>query len=276
MIPVLPKTEFELFSVLLKKTTGITIPEAKRQSFGRKLAMRLEACNMTSYTSYYRMLKSEKGADELRALINQVTIGQTSFFRGGRQFSLLSREIVPWIVRKNSDKKRIRIWSAGCSRGHEPYSLAMMLQEAAKETITWDTKILATDIDSDSLKHAYKGRYKEDDLSQVPDDYVEKYFRRDRKSIDNVFVAKERLKKKLIFRRLNLQEFPYPVTGPVDMIFCRNVMIYFSTFAKKQIMAEFLRLLPEGGFLCLGASESLLGIDDRFSLIGHAVYKKGP
>ena len=274
MVPVLPEIEFKLFRNLLKKKTGITIRPSKRISFSRKLTKRLEALNMTSFATYYRMLKSEDGADELRSLINQVTINLTSFFRGDTQFALLSSDIVPKIVKNNSSTRTIRIWSAGCSRGHESYSLAMMIREAARETITWDIKILATDIDSDSLKFAHRGRYSAEEIVGVPEEYVKKYFRADKNADDNAYFFRSMLKKDVAFRRLNLLEFPYPLRGPMDMIFCRNVMIYFSQASKKDIMNEFLRLLPVGGYLCLGAAESLLGIDDRFSLIGHAVYRK--
>lgn len=276
MAPDLHETEFELFKNLIKKRTGITLKHSKRQSFGRKLAARLEVLGITSFTGYYRLVKSEKGADELRELINLITIGQTSFFRGDRQFALLSSHVLPDIVKKNRRLKRMRIWSAGCSKGHEPYSLAMLIQDEAKGALTWDIRILATDIDSDSLKKAYRGRYNKEEISLVPEEYAKKFLSRDRKSEASAYVVKDRIRKNLVFRRLNLLEFPYPLTGPVDMILCRNVMIYFSTAVKKQIMTEFLRLLPDGGYLCLGASKSLLGIDDRFSLIGHAVYQKKP
>lgn len=272
MSPVLPEIEFELFRNFLKKKTGITIRPSKRRAFSRKLVKRVKALGMTSFTTYYRMLKSEDGANELRILINQVTIDLTRFFRGDSQFALLASDILPGIMRNNNSTRCIRVWSAGCSRGHESYSLAMMIREAARETITWDIKILATDIDSDSLKFAHRGRYNSEEMANVPDEYIEKYFRVDNKSGYGVF--KDLLKKNVVFRRLNLLEFPYPLRGPMDMIFCRNVMIYFSPTSKKKIMNEFLRLLPAGGYLCLGSAESLLGIDDRFSLIGHAVYRK--
>ncbi len=274
MLPVLSETEFELFQTLIQNRTGISLKTTKRQAFGRKLAKRLEAMGMTSYTSYYRMLKAGKSPEELRALINQVTIDQTSFFRAGAQFDLLAREVVPAIARKRQSLRQIRLWSAGCSRGHEPYSLVMMLMEAVRELITWDLKILATDIDSDSLKWAYRGKYTPEEIGHIPEGYVPRYFRVESRAGKRMFITKERLRKYLTFRRLNLLEFPYPLKGPMDMIFCRNVMIYFSKAQKQQIMGEFLRLLPVGGYLCLGASESLIGIDDRFALIGHAVYQK--
>ncbi|MBI9075882.1 MAG: hypothetical protein JEZ02_10755 [Desulfatibacillum sp.] len=274
MIPELSETEFELFRTLLQNKTGILLKTAKRQTLGRRLARRLEALGMSSYTAYYRMLKAGKGHEELRTLINHVTIDQTSFFRAGPQFEILARQVIPDVVEKNSGLKQIRIWSAGCSRGHEPYSLEMMMQETMRELVAWDVKFLATDIDSDSLKYAFRGKYTADEMAPVPEEYVPKYFKPLRHSGRRFHVVRDRLRKNILFRRLNLLEVPYPIKGPMDIILCRNVMIYFSRTQKQQIMGEFLRLLPVGGYLCLGASESLIGIDDRFALIGHAVYQK--
>ncbi|WP_035219749.1 CheR family methyltransferase [Desulfatibacillum aliphaticivorans] len=274
MIPVLSETEFELFRTLLQNKTGILLKAARRQTLGRRLAKRMEALGMSSYTAYYRMLKAGKNDEELRALINHVTIDQTSFFRAGPQFDLLAGRIIPEIMQKNYGLKQMRIWSAGCSRGHEPYSVAMMLQQAVRELVSWDVKILATDIDSDSLKYAFRGRYTANEMSHVPEDYATRFFKPQRHGGKKLYAVKDGLRKHILFRRLNLLESPYPIKGPMDVILCRNVMIYFSRTQKQQIMGEFLRLLPIGGYLCLGASESLIGIDDRFSLIGHAVYQK--
>ena len=275
MIPHLSETEFELFRTLLQNKTGILLKSAKRQTLGRRLAKRLEALGMSSYTAYYRMLKAGKGEKELKALINQITIDQTSFFRAGPQFELIGQTALPEIMERNRGLKQLRIWSAGCSRGHEPYSLSMMLQETTRELITWDVKILATDIDSDSLKYAFRGKYSAEEISHVPKDYVPRYFKPHKHSGRLYHIAKDKIRKNILFRRLNLLEGPYPIKGPMDMILCRNVMIYFSRTQKQQIIGEFLRLLPVGGYLCLGASESLIGIDDRFTLLGHAVYQKG-
>jgi chemotaxis protein methyltransferase CheR len=143
-----------------------------------------------------------------------------------------------------------------------------------KEDHTWDIRILASDIDTDALKFAYRGLYTKESIKQVPTEYLNRYFRRGTGKDSGSFQVNEALKNRLLFRRLNFVDFNFPFKSPVDIIFCRNVMIYFDTEVKKRLIDNFFRLLEPDGFLCLGTSESLIGVDDRFALVGHFVYQK--
>jgi len=241
---------------------------------GLKLSRRLQHIGFSSYSDYYHYLLRPEVARELRHLINIITIDQTDFFRGKQQLELLHKRILPEIVWRKMEKKRIRIWSSGCSTGQEPYSLIMLVYEMANVDISWDIKMLATDVNTCSLKIAYLGKYRADQVAEIPPTYLAKYFRKERSGGEDVFCIKKNLKERLIFRRLNLLMSANLLKGPIDMIFCRNVMIYFDSATKKKVTDQFYHLLEPKGYLCLGLSESLLGIDDRFELIERAIYRK--
>ena len=276
MLSEISEKDFDRFRNLVKREVGISIRQVKRKTLGLKLSRRLQDLGISSYFDYYRYLLKPEGVRELRHLINIVTIDQTSFFRGKKQFEILRERILPEVIRRKIEKKRIRMWSSGCSTGQEPYSLAMLVYEMDDVDISCDIKILATDANTYSLMIAYLGEYRCDQVAEVPPAYLAKYFHKESKGGDEVFRIKECLKKRLIFRRLNLLMSINRLTGPIDLILCRNVMIYFDSATKKKIIDQFYRLLEPKGYLCLGLSESLLGIDDRFDLIERAIYcKKG-
>lgn len=266
--------DFDLFRSLVKKEVGISIRQGKKKIFGLKLSRRLQDMGLSSYIDYYYYLLKPEGERELQHLINIVTIDQTSFFRGENQFEILRKRILPEVIQQKIEKKRIRIWSSGCSTGQEPYSLAMLVYEMDNMDISWDIKILASDANTYSLKIAYLGEYRGDQVAGVPPAHLVKYFHKESKGGKEIFRIKESLKKRLIFRRLNLLMSTNQLKGPIDLILCRNVMIYFDSATKKKVTDQFYHLLEPRGYLCFGLSESLLGIDDRFDLIERAIYRK--
>ena len=270
----LSEREFALFRKLLKKKLGISCKPEKRMRLSRKLAPRLRNLGLASYDSYYRYLQGPEGGKELQNLINLVTVNQTSFFRGGRQFAFLREQIIPDIFRRKKRKRQIRIWCAGCSTGQEPYSLAMLVKEIVGMDPGWDIKILATDVDTATLKTAFRGLYSGDEVSPIPNTYLLKYFYMQKSENEKVFLVKDGLKEILAFRQHNLSQLPFPLKGPLDLILCRNVMIYFDWVMKEKIINEFHRLLGPEGCLCFGFSESLLGVEDRFAFMGCAAYRK--
>ncbi len=241
---------------------------------GLKLSRRLQHIGFSSYSDYYHYLIKPGEKRELKHLINIITIDQTGFFRGKQQLEILSKRILPEIVLRKIEKKYIRIWSSGCATGQEPYSLIMLVYEMDNVDTYWDIKILATDVNTYSLKIAYLGKYRADQVTEIPPAYLAKYFRRESMGGEESFWIKESLKERLIFRRLNLLMSVNRPKGLIDLILCRNVMIYFDSATKKKIIDQFYRLLEPEGYLCLGLSESLLGIDDRFELIEKAIYRK--
>ncbi len=269
--------EFDLFRVLIEQKVGIKLSPEKRKTLGRKLSRRMRELSLTSYASYFRLVKSRDGAAEMARLLGMVTIGQTQFFRGDRQFSLFGEELLPRILAgKKGGNKRVRLWSAACSNGQEPYSIAMLVLDKTRHVRDLDMKILATDVDRDSLRFARAGRYPGSVTAEVPSPYLARYFSAETGPGREGYRVRDEVRALVTFRSLNLLEFPYPMAGPMDAVWLRNTMIYFAAPAKKAILAEVHRLLSPGGFLCLGGSESLVGLDDRFSLLSHAVYvKKG-
>ena len=150
----------------------------------------------------------------------------------------------------------------------------MVVNEMLKGDHTWDFRILASDINTDALKFAYRGLYPKRSMQHVPIKYLNKYFTKGTGKNSGFFLVKEDLRKKLLFRRLNFVDSNFPLKNPVDIIFCRNVMIYFDMKVKKRLINNFYRILEPDGFLCLGASESLIGVDDRFALVGYFTYQK--
>jgi len=274
MLVQLSEKDFNFFQKLVKNKVGISIRPEKKRILGVKLAHRLRQLGLTSYFDYYRYLLKPKGIKELRYLVNIVVIDTTEFFREERQFNFLREHILPELIQQINKKKRIRIWSSGCSTGQEPYSIAMLVNEMAGIDMSWDIKILATDINTYSLKIAYLGRYSKKKVKDVPAKYLKKYFHKELVGQEEFFQIKELLKKKMIFRRLNLLMSINRIRGPVDMIFCRNIMIYFDAGTKKMISDQFYRLLRPKGYLCLGLAESLLGIDSQFKLIESSIYRK--
>lgn len=270
----LSEQNFNLFCKLIKKEVGISLRPTKRNILGPKLAYRLQRLEIPSYLAYYRYLLKPEGLSELRHLINIVTINETDFFRGTVLFELLQKKIIPEIIRRNNSSKRVRIWSSGCSSGQEPYSIAMLLEEIGICDPYWNVKILATDINTSSLKTAFHGKYSLRKVAGIPSDYLTKYFYKEIIIDDENYRVKDTIKKKILFRRLNLLKSLHRVNGPIDLILCRNVLIYLDHTARKQIINNFHRLLGPKCYLCFGGSESPLGVDNRFHLIDSGVYQK--
>jgi len=274
MVPYLLEEEFELFRRLIRKHVGISFSSAKKFTLQRKLASRLSRLGHKSYLEYYRYLLHDKeGGLELRQLINAITVGQTEFFRHIKQFELLANVVLPQIVTQKKTTRKLRIWSAGCATGREVYSIAMVVDDMLKGegSNTWDIKILATDIDTDALKFAYKGLYPRDCVQQVPSEYLRRYFKKGVGKDAGFYMVGKTLRKNILFRRLNFMHFEFSFKS--DIIFCRNVMIYFDTEVKKKLIDNFFNVLDRDGFLCLGHAESLIGIDERFDLVGRSIYK---
>ncbi|MCJ7616053.1 MAG: hypothetical protein MUO43_05900 [Desulfobacterales bacterium] len=273
-LPLFSKKDFNLIQRLVKSKVGIFIRPQRQNILGIKLAPRLQQLGLKSFSAYYSYLLKPEGKKELRHLVNTITIDKTEFFRGNRHFELLRKSILPELIKQKNNEKRMRIWSSGCSTGQEPYSIAIITNEVLGANRDWDIKFLATDINTDSLKIAYLGRYSKKQVKDIPSKYLKKYFCKELVGEEEIFQIKEVLKKKITFRRLNLLMSINRIKGPIDMIFCRNVMIYFDNQARKIIADHFYRLLEPKGYLCLGLSESLIGIDNRFKIIESAIYRK--
>jgi chemotaxis protein methyltransferase CheR len=274
MISPLSKREFELFRRLINKHAGISLSRRNIATIQRKLSSQMNQLGLDSYRAYHNYLLHDKnGGWELRQLVNRLTVDQTAFFRNVKQFEHLANIILPQIT-KHKTTKKLRIWSAGCATGEEPYSIAMVVDDTFGAADGWDIKILGTDIDSDALKVAYNGSYPSRSVNAIPVEYLDRYFIEGTGKNKGLYLAKEELRKNIVFRSLNFMSTGFPFKSLIDIIFCRNVMIYFDPAFKKKLIASFYPLLETDGFLCLGASESLIGVDSRFALVGHSTYQK--
>lgn len=255
--------EFKLFRDLIHNECGIYLNESKRDFLGARITKRLKTAGLKSFYSYYKLITAPANKEELCAFLDTVTINETFFFRNVPQFKMLREQVLPEVIdrrRKNRDYE-LAVWSAGCATGEEPYSITMEVLEAIPDAALWNIRILASDISLRCLEFAQAGIYPKEKLNEVPAGHFAKYF----KESGGLFAVKDEVKKKVIFDYHNLMH--ENGLSPVDIIFCRNVMIYFDTEDQKKLVARFKRILRPEGYLFVGHAESLQGIcngDFRF------------
>jgi chemotaxis protein methyltransferase CheR len=264
-------SEFKRLRELVHVRTGIALSESKRELVYGRLARRLRKLSLTSFAEYCRLVESDESG-ELQELTNAITTNLTSFFREDYHFSQLAAEALPQIESKRSGKRRMRLWSAGCSTGEEPYSLAMVMRETLAHLAGWDIKLLATDIDSKVVATAMDGVYAAERFKGVAPKRVEKWFQ-EIAGRPGFCKASAELKSLITFKQLNLLD-PWPVKGPFDVIFCRNVVIYFDKATQRELFDRMADLQEPGGWLFIGHSENLLNVTRRYKLVGRTVYRR--
>lgn len=262
-------TDFRKIANLVMSSAGIVVTERKKTFIQGRLGRRLRALGLSDFEEYCRLLDSPSGEEERHNLINAVTTNHTSFFREKHHFDYLQNAVLPAIAR-DATVRRLRIWSAGCSSGEEPYTIAMVLRECRALFAAWDARILATDLDTNVLKRAADGVYDDDRLEAVPASYRKRYFV---EAADGSEVACDDLRSMISFGQLNLLE-PWPMTGPFDIIFFRNVVIYFDKPTQRTLFDRYAEMLKPDGWLFVGHSESLMGVSDRFELVGRTIYRR--
>ncbi len=274
----LSQKEYELFKNLVYEQTGISLGEKKKELVKTRLGKRLRKTGIPTFKDYYNYVtSSENGSnEELISLIDAISTNKTSFFRENEHFIFLRETLIPEILNncKKSGKKKIRVWSAGCSSGEEPYTMAIVFHENIKNLSTWDLKILATDISTRMLDKARAGIYKMETLQDVPIGMRKAYFQAGVGENAGLCKVKKHLKDFVLFRRLNLMMPTYPFKGLFDFIFCRNVIIYFDKATQEGLMRKYNRYLKPGGYLFLGHSEGLTGISSGFKYVKPSVYQK--
>lgn len=260
-------SDFRFLSDLAYKNTGIVLAEHKRDMVYSRLARRLRALGFTKFSEYCELLKSDNSNDEMMNLVNAITTNLTSFFRENHHFEHLRDQVLKPML--NSNQKKLRIWSSACSAGMEPYSIAMVVKDTIKDISSWDAKILATDIDSNMLNTGKIGEYQAQERKGIPDIYS-KYAS---EVNDGKFSIRDDLKEIIAFKQLNLLE-AWPMKGPFDAIFCRNVVIYFDKPTKQKLFSRLADMLKPDGWLYIGHSENMHGICDRFELLGRTIYRR--
>ena len=263
--------EFNRIRELVKRNTGISLGSHKRDLVVSRLAQRLRKLNLSSFSEYLHLLEEAGDSGELVNMINRITTNKTDFFREIHHFKYLTDVILPKITAGGGSGK-VRCWSAGCSSGQEPYTLAITLQEFFAGKSGWDVKILATDLDTNMLHTADQGIYQAEQLAPVDPDLVRKYFT---KLSDGQYQVKPVLRNMITFKKFNfISHATYNVRVPLDFIFCRNVMIYFDAQEKHDIVTKFAAVLKPHGYLFVGHSESLMMAKDIFNNIGPTIYQK--
>jgi len=270
----LTDAQFERISQLVRKLCGINLHTGKRELVKARLSKRLRSLGLSSFGDYVDFVQHDRTGNELTAMLDAISTNLTSFFREPAHFEYLARSV---IARAVDGAERIgrglRLWSAGCSSGEEPYSMAITVAESIPDLSRWDAKVLATDLSTDMLTRAAEGVYPKGRLQTLPPLIRGKYFTCVDTGPDRHYRVNGPLRKLVHFARLNLMG-QWPMSGPFDAIFCRNVMIYFDKPTQARLIERFWELLGPGGTLFIGHSESLAGVQHRFRYVQPTVYEK--
>ena len=271
--PGMSQSQFDFFRALAMTHAGITLPDYKRNMVYRRVSKRLHALRMSDFGHYVDLLKGPHGAAEIEFFVNALTTNKTEFFRENHHFEHLTSEVLP-ALRKQLDRdggRRLRIWSAGCSSGQEPYSIAMTLADAFSDIARWDARILATDIDTDMVEAGTAGIYPPEEIRTIPSLLRQKYVDTPRGGDGGGMSFA--LRSLITFNPLNLHG-PWPMKGRFDVIFCRNVIIYFDKSAQRRLFDRYANQMHDGGYLYIGHSESLYKVTERFKPVGQSIYRK--
>lgn len=263
--------DYAYLRAMLKERTGIELGPTKQNMVYARLAKRLRRLGMQSFRQYIEFIGSDGGREELGTTLNALTTNLTKFFRENHHFEHLAGPALQEIrARAASGGRRLRVWSAGCSSGEEPYSIAITLLRAMPDIKQWDAKVLATDIDTEMVRRGSEGIYNASALEGMPPDIAGKYF--EPHGPDKIRLSAE-ARALISFKYLNLIE-SWPMKGPFDVIFCRNVVIYFDKDTQRTLFDRYANMLVPGGFLYIGHSENLFGITERFKLLGRNIHRK--
>lgn len=257
--PELSEGDYVMFRDFLVKRTGLFFPEKRREDLERGLLEGLGRSGLSSLAEYFEALRTDQSENLMARLVSLLTISETYFNRDSSQFDLLRREVLPKLIESRiATTRTLRIWSAGCATGEEPYSLAILLREMIPYIDTWDVTILATDIDQKSIEQAKEGRYGRWSFRNMPQEWLDKYF-----FVSNAseFHLSNAIKDQVTLAHVNLKDHVYPSflskTVDLDLIVCRNVMIYFDDHTTGEVMSRFHSCLGEGAWLLAGASDPI-------------------
>jgi chemotaxis protein methyltransferase CheR len=264
--------DFNRIRELVREHTGIALSDAKRQLVYGRLIRRLRALQLQGFGDYIELLE-RADPEELEAFTNAITTNLTSFFRESHHFDYLAAQVLRGFAARAGAAGRLRIWSCACSTGEEAYSIAMVLCEQKEYLAGIDAKILATDLDSNVLATAAAGVYAAERLEPVSKSRVSSFFRRSSGSQDAKAKVEQALRDLITFKELNLMQ-DWPIRGPFDVIFCRNVIIYFDKATQRELFERIAALQRPGDILFLGHSESLFKVTEKYELIGRTTYRR--
>jgi chemotaxis protein methyltransferase CheR len=264
--------EFRWLRDLIYAHTGIVLADHKRALMCARLARRLRHWGLTTYTEYYELLTERDPQEhELMEMINAITTNKTDFFREPHHFQFLTENVLPQL--RAQHQRRVRIWSAASSSGEEAYSIAITVCEALP-IAEYDIKILASDIDTNVLERARRGVYPREAIERVSEEIRARYFLKGKGEQAGQVRVKPVLQSFVRFRHLNLIDPAWPMQGTFDVIFCRNVLIYFDKETQHRLIRHFADLIRPGGYLMLGHAEAMHGFDEILRSVGHSIYQR--
>lgn len=265
------------FQALIYKEAGIWLAPHKTALLVGRLARRLRQLGLSRMQEYYGLVTQPERREERAVMIDCITTNETHFFREPRHFELLAHRIFPhWKEQADAGDrgKRIRIWSAGCSTGEEPYSLAMMLLKYFPEELGWDCEVVGTDISTRVLEKARAATFPLNRSREIPQDYLRNYMLKGIEEQDGSMRVSAAVQARVRFARVNLHADSYPLISAFDLIFCRNVLIYFDQESKKKVVSGLVRHLSPDGLILVGHSESLNGVTSQLKTIAPTVYAR--
>ena len=265
---------FQKFSDLVYEKTGIFLKPEKKELLNARLGKRLRATGIPSFKQYYEYVINDRSGDELVHLIDNVSTNFTSFFRENSHFEILSSTVLPAFVKEGRGKsKEILLWSSASSSGEEPYTMAMVVEDFVSRHPGMRYRIMATDISTRVLAQAKRGVYADERVTKVPTPFLKKYFQKGVGNSDGYVKVKDELRRMVHFDRFNLMgDFPW--RAAIDVIFCRNVMIYFNRETQQELVSKFHEALTPGGYLFIGHSESISGLKHNFTQVDATAYMK--
>ena len=264
------RADFEVLRAISNSHSGIIVTDDKFDMFYSRLSKRVRMLGLKNFQEYCLYLQNNEET-EFTEFINAITTNLTAFFRENHHFEYVKNTIIPELLKRNHASREIKVWSAGCSTGEEPYSIAMTLLENIPTD--WNIKILATDLDTNVLQTAATGVYSDDRVSGLSKERLKKWFKKGSGGNANKVKVKSELQESIRFKQLNLMN-EWPMKGYFDFIFCRNVIIYFDRDTKEELVNRYSSLLSTGSHLLIGHSESLHQIETDFDLIGNTIYRK--
>ena len=266
--------EFQLLSDLVYTRLGINLTAKKRSMLIGRLQKLLRTSGFKTFQDYYDHLVNEPNLTAMNELVNRVTTNYSYFYRGKSHFEFFSQRAFPEILEilRKRNSRDIRIWTAGCSTGEEPYMVAMLMKDyLGQEYGLWDGGILATDISEKALRFAREGIYPDDRAKELPAHLKKQYFTR---MVDGQLAVKDLVKREVVFRKFNLKNTTFPFKKKFQIIFCRNVMIYFDKQTREKLMQQYNAITEPGGYLFIGHSETLGRDQQYYKYIMPAVYQK--
>lgn len=270
MITITDK-EFHQIAAYIKMNYGINLKAEKQMLVTGRLQNVLIENGITNFTDYYKYIQSDKTGKAVKTLVERITTNHTFFMREADHFYYFRDFVLPYLSRTVREKD-LRIWSAGCSSGEEPYTLAMLIDDfLGNEKKLWDAQILATDISSKVLSKAMRGVYPHEAIANLPSNWKLQHFH---KVEGDQYTLNDKIKKEVVFRIFNLMDETFPFRKKFHVIFCRNVMIYFDEKTKMELVNKFYDHMEPGGFLFIGHSESLVRGETKFRYVMPAVYRK--